>query len=725
MLRTARWVTGSFLRDLVLFALVWGWILQLLIPFADATGIPSVRPFAWFVAVLFAIDLAIGNLFGRIGLKAITLVLFVFVDYYAQYSMIDLAWLSHWFTDMYHTVGTAFGSNLDLLPESGRTTVFFFALWMFQSFYRQSLGSRIWMFVFLVLGAVGLGIMDSFFVTDAALNIVLFIFLGLLILAFMQLPAIERIARMPRRMNGWPIEWMAWTLILSLIFVSTSLAAPKADKPAWPDPVTWMQKVKGDGSGVQKIGYGNDDSRLGGPFQMDDQVVFTVITSVDQYYRGETKAVYTGKGWLSGAVGSPVPDLKDIKSMQHLEDVGVETKPVTQTYSFKADMAPVVFSQYRMTGVEEMNTEMSTALYSDIDSRLSLNFLKADDSYKVTSEIPYYDEDRLKQAPFVSGDKLPMGMRPYLTLPVTLPERVKKLAQDVTADKKTPYDKAQAIESYLFSNYRYETEDVPTPGEGKDFVDQFLFESKRGYCDHFSSSMVVMARSLGLPARWVKGFTKGDVDLTYRDGEKDQFMYVVKNKNAHSWPEVYFEGVGWVPFEPTSTFTMPRVYKPKESTLPLPVPGSDSSQKKDKNLDDATAAKTTSSFAINWKLIGQIFAWLLGGVLVLVVIFRRRLLTAWYLRRAYKGDGDVALNALTRLLLVLSRMGFKRTDDQTLREYAVTLASDHRLRGREMIPLAKIFERIFYGKQEVTAKESSQIRDLWLRIVHKAGRNKR
>jgi transglutaminase-like putative cysteine protease len=724
MLRTARWITGSFLRDAVLFVLVWFWTYQLLIPFGEATAIPDVSIFSLFIGVLFAADLLVGGISARLVLKALVLSAFVYYLYYQQNSIPDLTWVSQWLTDSYNTVVAAFSSDLQLLPESGRTTVFMLTLWMFQAFLRQSLSSRGWMFVVLIVGTVALGVMDSFFVKDAKWNIVLFLFLGLLILAFMQLPAIERIARMPRLLNGWPAEWLVWTLVLSLVVVGTSSAAPKIKEPSWPDPIAFLQAKKGSGTGQQKIGYGNDDTKLGGPFQMDDTVVFTVKTKVEQYYRGEAKVTYTGKGWLSGSIGVEVPDMRDITPLQRMEPPVMEGERVVQEYEFKQNMAPVVINQYRMTGIEQLNTQQeNTLLYSDLDSRMSLNELRAGDSYRVVSTIPYFDEQKLKSANVPKPNAL---FRPYLSLPVTLPKRVRDLAQEITADAKTPYERAKAIESYLHNSFTYETEDVPVPAEDQDFVDQFLFESKRGYCDHFSSAMVVMARAVGLPARWVKGFTKGDVDLSYRSNVEGEYLYVVKNRNAHSWPEIYFEGIGWVAFEPTSTFTMPHLFKPEEETsLPLPS-NTDQVEKREKDLEEETSSASATSFEIDWKAIGKGSLWLAGIALVLAILFRRRLLTAYYLRRAYKADDEVAQNALRRLLYVLGKLGYQRREDMTLREYALHLSGDQALRGREMIPLAKIFERVFYGQQRaVTQKERSQIRELWMRIIRKAGRTKR
>jgi hypothetical protein len=86
--------------------------------------------------------------------------------------------------------------------------------------------------------------------------------------------------------------------------------------------------------------------------------------------------------------------------------------------------------------------------------------------------------------------------------------------------------------------------DVPSPPPGREIVSWFLGDLRRGYCDYFATAMVVLARAEGIPARLAVGYATGDYDA-----EAD--TYVVTELNAHSWPELYFPGRGWVAFEPT------------------------------------------------------------------------------------------------------------------------------------------------------------------------------
>jgi len=722
MLRTARWVTGSFLRDMVLFTLLFAWLAQLLTPFAEATMIPEVSPFLFYLGLLFVVDLAVSSLIGKMILKLLLVILFTYDSYYSAYSMTDWTWFEHFVLDQYYGILSLGTSEMEMIAESARTAWFLVILWMFQSTVRYSLRSRIGFFGLLLLGTIGLGVLNTFFVEDASLQTVMFLLLGLLVLAFIQLPAIERVARMPVRMHGWPLEWLVWTLVLSLSMVGVGAAAPKKEDPSWPDPVAFLENKYGDAAGVQKIGYGNNDTKLGGPFEMDDTVVFQVITNGNGYYRGEAKPTYTGKGWVSGSMGRPISDPKSLTSYQTLEQTTLETKAVKQTYLFQESMVPVLFNQYRITGVTDTRRQNTDRLrYSDVDNRIDVGQISPGDQYTVLSQIPLWEEAKLKEG------KIPVrtpALSPYLQLPQKLPRRVYDLARQITQDEATPYEMAAAIESYLRSNYNYEIEEVGVPKEGQDYVDQFLFETLKGYCDNFSSAMVVMARTLGIPARWVKGFTQGDADFTYETEVEDEYRYIVRNRNAHSWPELYFEGVGWVAFEPTASFSMQREVKKEEqeAIAPIPLPSEKKGQLEEEEATGTTTSGSSFFSNINWESVGIWLGALAGLGLLLAFFNRRKLLTAYFLRKSYSEEGDVALHAILRLIAILEKLGWKRPSYMTVREYAENLAGRTDLRGREMIPLAKIFEKSRYGGTAPGPQEKRELHDLWSRLVRKAGR---
>ncbi|MDC0683701.1 MULTISPECIES: transglutaminase family protein [Sorangium] len=132
--------------------------------------------------------------------------------------------------------------------------------------------------------------------------------------------------------------------------------------------------------------------------------------------------------------------------------------------------------------------------------------------------------------------------RRYLDLPRDLPSRVVELAQQWTQGVDRPADRARAIQEHLRTEYRY---DLASPsGADPQPLDHFLFESKRGHCEFYSTAMAILLRAVDVPTRNVTGFVGGTYNRFGR-------FYAVRQGDAHSWVEVYLDGEGWMTFDPT------------------------------------------------------------------------------------------------------------------------------------------------------------------------------
>ncbi len=130
----------------------------------------------------------------------------------------------------------------------------------------------------------------------------------------------------------------------------------------------------------------------------------------------------------------------------------------------------------------------------------------------------------------------------YLQLPSNLSARIRALAAEWTTEATTDEEKAKAIEQHLREDFLYDPES-PSGGTAEP-LDHFLFESKRGHCEFFSTAMAVMLRTVGVPTRNVMGFGAGTFN-------KMGGFYTVRQGDAHSWVEAYIDGKGWVTFDPT------------------------------------------------------------------------------------------------------------------------------------------------------------------------------
>ncbi len=182
-------------------------------------------------------------------------------------------------------------------------------------------------------------------------------------------------------------------------------------------------------------------------------------------------------------------------------------------------------------------------------------FLKSNGIYKSLQEdmkihpYLYFDGFKIDGRPYYYKDLLPELINysdyvyeNYLNLPENLPSRVRDLAEGITGAETTDYQKLLAIQEYL-KNYEYTLSPGALPPDA-DFVDHFLFEGQKGYCTYFASAFAVLARCVGIPTRYMEGFTIAGDDVS-------EGTYLVTNKMAHSWPEAYLEGYGWILLDPT------------------------------------------------------------------------------------------------------------------------------------------------------------------------------
>ncbi|HWC18555.1 MAG TPA: DUF3488 and transglutaminase-like domain-containing protein [Terriglobales bacterium] len=202
----------------------------------------------------------------------------------------------------------------------------------------------------------------------------------------------------------------------------------------------------------------------------------------------------------------------------------VSLEPFGSRVFFVLPDAVLVTGRYQIVSVDSTGTIFNADLSRTVTD------------YAVVSELP-------PRMPAVVDDAHDQGVaNDYLKLPPYLDARIAPLAERITADQNTTYQKALAIERYLATNYRY-TLQLP-PVRPKDPVANFLFDRQIGHCEYFASSMAVLLRTIGIPSRVVNGFRGGE----YNDVTGS---YIIRARDAHSWVEAYIPGYGWYTFDPT------------------------------------------------------------------------------------------------------------------------------------------------------------------------------
>jgi TgpA N-terminal domain/Transglutaminase-like superfamily len=268
----------------------------------------------------------------------------------------------------------------------------------------------------------------------------------------------------------------------------------------------------------------------------------TVIryTGKETYVRLTGLDVFTGDKWAPGTfkVSNKKNDVTD--GLIAPPGLAQPVKRTTHKYSFQVfDLSttwlPLPYPAQRVSNID------GRWVYDEVSFNvIPTNGTKDNFSYQARAlSVEPTAADLRKAGP------APVSLKNLTELPANMPAIVHRTAQEWTKGAKTPFDEAVAIQSRLRgSDFRYTTEVQDTLGDatGVHAVAAFLVQ-RAGYCVHFASTMAVLARDLGIPARVAVGFTAGEKQ---KDGS-----HVIKTHDAHAWPELYFSGVGWVAFEPT------------------------------------------------------------------------------------------------------------------------------------------------------------------------------
>lgn len=306
----------------------------------------------------------------------------------------------------------------------------------------------------------------------------------------------------------------------------------------------------------------SDDVKLIGTLKRNHDIVFTYSMAGEyggpRYFRGVDESWLTSGEWryVSGAQ-APVEKNQQVVLAERYDALGVAAFTVRMVRP-PNNYTTVLFYPGQLFKLDRDANGHEAPLFSpsasglwSIDRLDSVQPATSAGGYTVTSEYSAATASQLEAA----GTDYPAWVESFETLPAggyrppQVLNRIRRLAEQVTAGATTPYDKANRIESYLRdpNNFKY-TLTPPTPPAGRDPMDFFLFSSHQGYCEYFATAMGDMLRSLGIPSRLVNGYGAGQFDASLN-------QYVVHSDDAHTWVEVYFPTYGWIPYEPTADGT--------------------------------------------------------------------------------------------------------------------------------------------------------------------------
>ena len=291
-------------------------------------------------------------------------------------------------------------------------------------------------------------------------------------------------------------------------------------------------------------------------------------------------------------------------------------------------------------------------------------------------------------------------------LPTDIPPIIAQLAAEVTAQETTDYDRLVALQRWFRGpDFAYSLE-APVEdgfdGSGADAVARFL-EVREGYCVHFASAFALMARTLNMPSRIVVGYLPGTPSSERIDGDP---VYTVTSSQLHAWPEVFFEGVGWVPFEPTAGLGVPTLFS-SAATLPgsttdpdtqaprptnTPTGRGDAAEVDTENQPGSTGAGASRSAFDPIPVLGLVVG--------LIVVLALPLLLGGLRRRqhdaaARTGDAAAAWQSVQEAAI---DVGIAVPASESPRAFARRLVDEHGAEASDMDTVLVAIERASYSR---------------------------
>ncbi|GIH30212.1 transglutaminase TgpA family protein [Microbispora amethystogenes] len=306
-----------------------------------------------------------------------------------------------------------------------------------------------------------------------------------------------------------------------------------------PDPLFGFGVGNGLGGSGGNIGIPDAIAKLGGQLRQDSNATVLTYSSSDDkphYLRIYALDVFDGAKWtFSPLRGRP----EDRVSEGPLPPVpglgpGVPVKRATMRVTISEDLdrlhfLPLPYPARQVDADGDWRADRgSLMVFSTRDEVAGLD-------YQVVTDEPDPGLGALRSAVARPDSE------PFLRLPDGLDPRVNALARRVTAGADTPYEKAVRLQEWFTRKGGF-TYSLRASGSGAEALSRFVLRNRTGYCEQFAGAMAAMARMAGIPAR---------VSIGYTGGSKIDGRWTVRTHDAHAWPELYFDGVGWLRFEPT------------------------------------------------------------------------------------------------------------------------------------------------------------------------------
>lgn len=515
---------------------------------------------------------------------------------------------------------------------------------------------------------------------------------------------------------------MSFSVILVILVSFITRILPYDFKPVnyeWVDKniMSRFENIKGRGDSnlsqtalktgfnLSYTGYQPNPKKLGGPIKLNNSIALKVVSDEREkeiHLRGSIKEFYNGELWS-----------KSNNTTQRYDDK-IDIKYEGSSYSEKEiKVRHIGVQTSTIFNILYPSVVSNTQKYVFADNELEIfnpRVVKNDTEYKVIYKdfnITRENNEKLKSSKEINDtDKF----KNYLQLP-NISERVINLTQEITKKYNTPYEKASAIEAYLRENYKYDRDTSNLP-EGREFVDYFLFEEKKGYCTYYATSMAVMCRTLNIPARYVEGFS-------VKPSDADSSEINVLNSDAHSWVELYFDWAGWVAFDPTPGHESPSLklneVPSNTGNVTSPNNGQNNSENKPQNQQKPNNEAKEPAGDVDKEEEGNNFKFLIYLSPLPIII--GLLVLIYYIRNKLNNRGKFLAKAIRVIKDFGEDSGVSIGSGETIREYIRRLSIE--LKISNVDETIDVFEETLYGRRLLSDQDMTVIRE-FIKEVKKA-----
>ena len=449
--------------------------------------------------------------------------------------------------------------------------------------------------------------------------------------------------------------WINWSLAIAIItptvlflaFLAPIVATPEG----WRDIQNWFEEIRSPrttpvasenqqrsefrvtqrSEAELQLLQPLDLSYIGNPLpQMEGTVMWIRVgDTIPRPWRMAIFSTYTGSGWLEA-------DLDEDRTIAVEGTPQIGRKALYQRFTlFRAGRGRLFAAA---EPVQSLNQDVQLIALANGNSNIVSGYVQR---YELISWVPNVTAEMLNA---VSGEIPEEILEIYLQVPDTLPLRVNNLANRLMQAQSTVYQKVITTQEYVRQSVPYDL-NAPLPDTGQDLVDYFLFEAPSGFCSYYATSMAVLLRLEGIPARVVSGYAPGI--FVAEEGN-----FEVGGDQVHAWVEVYFPDYGWIPFEPTPSQAVP-AYSYLSGEVSQPEP------------DLSIEAQTKDGW--NWLLI--LFSMAIG---LCVIVMGRFLVRFVRFRRIEKKLAlHPAAKLYRRLRIMLANTGISADPHITPREFLI------------------------------------------------------